>query len=303
MKKIILGMVSVLSILACSKEAQKTETTVTSVELNKTTLELIAGESETLVATVKPSDVTDKTVTWSTSNASIATVENGKVTAIKEGEATITAAAGGKAATCTVTVTQPQPNAVDLGLSVKWASYNVGATKPEEYGDYYAWGETETYYSSLNPLKWKEGKTGYNWDSYKWSDGQNVTKYCEADEKTVLEPTDDVVHVQLGGKWRMPTIAEWRELSDKCTWSWTTQNGINGYLVVASNGNSIFLPASGWRNGMGHDGLGVHGSYWSSSISSIRWSNALSMSFANSARGAGSSCDRIQGQPVRPVSE
>lgn len=302
MKKIILGMVSVLSILACSKEAQKTETTVTSVELNKTTLELVEGESETLVVTVKPDDATDKTVTWSTSDKTIATVENGKVTAVKEGEATITAKAGEKTATCSVKV-EIKMNAVDLGLSVKWADCNLGAGKPEDYGDYYAWGETETYYSSLNPLKWKEGKTGYNWDSYKWSDGQNVTKYCEADEKTVLEPTDDAVHVQLGGKWRMPTIAEWRELFDKCTWSWTTQNGINGYLVVASNGNSIFLPASGWRNGMGHDGLGVHGSYWSSSISSIRWSNALSMSFANSARGAGSSCDRSQGQSVRPVSE
>ena len=112
------------------------------------------------------------------------------------------------------------PVAVDLGLSVKWAWFNLGASLPEEYGDYYAWGETEPYYSSLDPLTWKDGKeAGYYWLSYKWcmGSGDTMTKYCTestytygyngfTDGKTVLNLEDDAAHVNLGGKWRMPTI-------------------------------------------------------------------------------------------------
>lgn len=172
----------------------------------------------------------------------------------------------------------PVPEAVDLGLSVKWASFNLGATKPEEYGDHYAWGETTPFYSCLDPLIWKDGKeSGYSWASYRWCIGspQTVTKYCTnssygyngfTDGKTVLGPEDDAAHVSLGGNWRMPTDAEWAELRENCTWTWTTQNGVNGKLVTATNGNSIFLPAVGLRYDTNLGDVGIYGDYWSSSL-------------------------------------
>ena len=126
----------------------------------------------------------------------------------------------------------PQYEAVDLGLSVKWAAYNVGATKPEEYGGYYAWGETEE-------------KSNYTWGTHKWCNGSydTMTKYCTnssygtVDNKIVLDPEDDVAHVKWGGDWRMPTFGELHELYSNCTWLWITINGINGYKVTGPNGN------------------------------------------------------------------
>ena len=272
---------------------------VTSVSLSQTSLFLMVGGSAALTATVYPSNASDKTVTWTSSNTSVATVSNGTVTAKAAGTATITATADGKSATCTVTVTQPQPEAVDLGLSVKWASYNVGASKPEEYGDYYAWGETEP-------------KKNYSWSTYKWGTSEtSLTKYNTniyrgtVDNKTVLEPEDDVAHVKLGGKWRMPTDAEWTELSTKCTWTWVTNyngSGINGRLVKATNGNSIFLPAAGsWYN-TGLSSTGDYGGYWSSSLGTDGSLEAwlVSFHFANVYMG---SSDRCGGRSVRPVTE
>lgn len=155
------------------------------------------------------------------------------------------------------------PMAIDLGLSVKWASFNLGATKPEEYGDYYAWGETEPYYSSMDPLTWKVGKeSGYSWASYKWCMGSEntMTKYCIysdwgvfgyegfTDGKILLDLEDDVAHVILGSNWRLPTDAEWAELMENCTWTWTQENGIPGVTLLSEkNANSLFMPASGLR--------------------------------------------------------
>ncbi len=173
------------------------------------------------------------------------------------------------------------PEAVDLGLpsGLKWASFNLGASAPEEYGDYYAWGETEPYYNSLDPLTWKPGKeAGYDWASYKWCMGASVTmtKYCYnncfgyqgfTDTKTVLDPEDDTANVNLGGSWHIPTDAEWMELMENCTWNWTMRNGINGYHVTASNGNSIFLPAADCLSKDSGDIDVEYGVYWSSSLS------------------------------------
>ena len=170
------------------------------------------------------------------------------------------------------------PEAIDLGLSVKWASFNLGASKPEEYGNYYAWGEIEPYYDSLDPLTWKEGKeAGYDWASYKWCMGSynTMTKYCSnssygyngfTDTKSVLDLEDDAAHENLGGNWRMPTEAEWIALQKNCTWTWTTQNGVNGRLVTGPNGNSIFLPAAGDWGKTNHDYVGSNCEYWSSSL-------------------------------------
>jgi hypothetical protein len=132
---------------------------------------------------------------------------------------------------------------VDLGLpsGTLWATCNVGANSPEEYGDYFAWGETFS-------------KDYYDWTTYKWCNGSmdGITKYSYGsyniyfiDFKSELEPEDDVAYVQWGPSWRMPTKTQQDELREHCTWTWTTQNSVNGYLVVGPNGNSIFLPVAG----------------------------------------------------------
>ena len=207
------------------------------------------------------------------------------------------------------------PVAVDLGLpsGLKWASFNLGASKPEEYGDYYAWGETEPYYSSLNPLTWKEGKeAGYDWPSYKWCMGSEntLTKYCGesslgyngfTDDKTILDPEDDAAHVSLGGNWRMPTEEEWWELRQNCTWTKATRNGVEGELVTADNGNSIFLPAAGSCNRTSLNYAGAAGSYWSSSLVSSE--SAHGVDFYSGGLVTGVPYFRCHGGSVRPVSE
>lgn len=121
-------------------------------------------------------------------------------------------------------------NAIDLGLSVKWADINVGANTPEEYGNYYAWGETEP-------------KEVYS-------------------EESRLKTSDDVAQVQWGGDWRMPTLDEWCELDSACTKSFVVQEGVFGLKMTASNGNSIFMPAAGNRRGKRCFNAGTMGFYW-----------------------------------------
>lgn len=195
--------------------------------------------------------------------------------------------------------TEPVAEAVDLGLSVKWASFNVGATKPEEYGGYYAWGETEE-------------KEEYFWGTYNWCKGTNTSifKYCTnseygtVDNKTILDPEDDVAHVKWGGTWRMPTQAEFQELAEKCTWTWTEQNGISGQLVTSSNGNSIFLPAAGYRNGTDLGGRGLRGRYWSAALSEDGSNRAYGLNFGNGDSLCNFLCYyRFYGLTVRPVTE
>ncbi len=150
---------------------------------------------------------------------------------------------------------------VDLGLpsGTLWATCNVGASAPEQYGDYFAWGETEP-------------KEVYNWETYKWCNGSDdtFTKYCtnseygKVDGKTVLDPQDDAAFVNWGLGWRMPTEAQIYELSSYCSSTRTEVNGVKGRLITGRNGNSIFLPGSGeWNNGGGAGGYS--GNYWSCS--------------------------------------
>ena len=188
--------------------------------------------------------------------------------------------------------------AVDLGLSVKWAAHNVGATKPWEYGGYYAWGETEE-------------KKNYEWNTYKWCNGRYDTmiKYCTSssygtvDNKTTLDPEDDVAHVKWGGDWRMPTKAEQDELRNNCTWTWTIQNGVNGYKVTSkTNGNSIFLPAAGSRCGTSLNGSGSGGDYWSSSLSESSSEDAYHL-YSDSGGYDWYYGNRYDGRCVRPVSK
>ena len=187
--------------------------------------------------------------------------------------------------------------AVDLGLpsGIKWASCNVGASSPEEYGGYYAWGEIEE-------------KEDYSWATYKWCNGSSstMTKYCTSssygtvDNKTVLDLEDDVAHVEWGGSWRMPTNAEQRELIKNCTWSWIALNGVDGYKVTGPNGNSIFMPVAGFRYDMEVYNRGLIGFYWSSSLYGDIC-NAYYLYFCSRYRDWILNYDRFRGLTVRPV--
>lgn len=167
--------------------------------------------------------------------------------------------------------------AVDLGLSVKWATCNVGASQPEEYGDYYAWG-------GMQPLRSMAKTSG-------------------------LTAEEDVAHVKWGGTWRMPTREDLQELLTQCTWTWTAQNDVNGYKVTGPNGNSIFLPAAGsldngWGDPNGVYRAGEAGWYWSSSSSSSSSVNpncAESLSFNSTYHDLGLTNDFERGHSIRPV--
>ena len=210
--------------------------------------------------------------------------------------------------------TTPSPvEYVDLGLpsGLKWAKCNLGASKPSDYGDYYAWGETAP-------------KADYDWATYKWmqagkSDWQYITKYTIADgqtggiwydssgafigdNKTVLAAADDAATANLGSPWRMPTADEIKELIDNCTWIWTTQDGVNGYQVDGPNGNAIFLPASGEREDSGLIDAGTKARYWSSSLRTTLNSYAHHIYFdsGNYERQGVLRCYGYSVRPVRP---
>ena len=188
-----------------------------------------------------------------------------------------------------VTPPTPQPTMeyVDLGLSVKWATCNLGASKPSDYGHYYAWGETMV-------------KAGYSWDTYKWGKENNFTKY-NTDGKTVLDPEDDAATAKLGSPWRMPTLDEINELIGGCTWKWTKKDGVEGYEVKGTNGNVIFLPAAGYRKGSKSQDIRKKGYYWSNSLSNVPGGvNARDLFFDSNNQNWGFD-DRCYGFQIRPV--
>ncbi|MDO4956878.1 MAG: hypothetical protein Q4E60_07675 [Bacteroidales bacterium] len=181
---------------------------------------------------------------------------------------------------------------VDLGLSVKWATCNVGASKPEDYGGYYAWGETST-------------KSEYTWGNCFdcFDDSGDSRSVYKIGGKTKLEPNSghDTARQNWGGSWRMPTIKELGELNSKCTWKWTTKGGHNGYVVTGPNGNMIFLPAAGFRYDTSSYYVGEYGEYWSSTLSSSNSSGAQRLNF-ESTHDTGDSY-RSFGFSVRPVTD
>lgn len=188
-------------------------------------------------------------------------------------------------------------SAVDLGLSVKWRDCNIGARYPGEKGDYYAWGETET-------------KTLYNSSTYKWHDPvtNKYTKYVTdsnygtVDNKTVLDAEDDVAHVKLGGDWRMPTMEEWKELRENCTWTLATKNNVDGLLATSKkNGNSVFFPRAGCWAGDKVERESI-GYYWCSSLYSTfaGWTAAL---YSDGGVDVGMWLGRTCGFSIRPVTK
>ena len=193
---------------------------------------------------------------------------------------------------------------VDMGLSVKWASANVGAANPEEYGHYVAWGETST-------------KRQYLYSNYKYFDADSyfsdhgfIKKYCSNsdygyngyyDSLRMLTYEDDYANVKLGGLARIPTRKEWEELKKNCTWLWTTVNGVKGYQVTSNiNGNSIFLPAGGWIEYSNKE-LNEVGYYWSADLHHYSWYGDTWELRSNKAWY--SSRERYMGMSVRAVED
>ena len=201
----------------------------------------------------------------------------------------------------------PTPSLVDLGLSVKWATCNLGASKPTEYGGYYQWAGTKDVSDTGIYLDWSNCPYHTGSDNQSgWTKYNTESSYGTVDNKTVLESMDDVASVVLGGKLRIPTDEEWMELrnTDNCSWTWTTIDGVNGYKVQSKKSgytnNWIFLPAAGYRS---YDRLvivGSYGFYWSSSLGTEGTFNACSMYLSSSLVFRGHRY-RCFGQSVRPV--
>lgn len=184
---------------------------------------------------------------------------------------------------------------VDMGGGVMWAQVNLGATIIGEYGDYYAWGETEP-------------KDYYWFDTYKYCQGkQNTyTKYCmnpsegQVDSLTTLEPEDDAAHVHWGGNWRMPTREEWEELRNNCTWTYTQENGKKGWKVTAPNGNCIFFPLAGGYTFNENHTINDSGKYRSSSLDE-KYSGSTYIVIMRTDEVTWANGSREAGLSIRPV--
>lgn len=190
-----------------------------------------------------------------------------------------------------VTTTLSAQEFVDLGLSVKWATCNLGANSPEEFGDYYAWGETKKklLYSSDNST----------------THGKSISELRSAgviDTNNNLTAKYDAATKNLGNSYRMPTKEEMEELVDSCTWVWSSYNGINGYYVESKNGNCIFLPATGYCHNTDCTGIGSYGFYWCSTGNDLDYNGAYHLHFISSYHDVYYP-SRQNGQSVRPVAE
>ncbi|MBQ6683625.1 MAG: Ig-like domain-containing protein, partial [Bacteroidales bacterium] len=257
---------------------------ITNLTLSSSAISLLKNGGAKLTATLLPADADLTALSWTTSNHLVATVDaTGNVIGRSAGTCTITARTldgSNLSATCQVMVVDPSGTAsdyVDLGLpsGTLWAACNLGATKPEEYGDYYAWGETTPYSD--------EGKTEFSWATYKYCNGseKSLTKYCTnstycdgtMDNLSELELADDVAHVVKGGYWRMPSTEQCAELIDSryTTHAWSEMNGVNGMLITSIvpgyEGNSIFLPAAGKHTNVWYTDVNASGSYWGRTLS------------------------------------
>ncbi len=313
---------------------------VTGITLSSSSLSLEVGKTQTLTATIQPADATDKSVTWTSSNTSVATVStSGKVTAKAVGTCTVTCAAqdgSGIKAECKVTVKQTGINGhafVEIG-GLKWATMNVGATTVAGsyatcYGDYYAWGETQPRYMTITrsgtnsaSFTWRNGySSGYSSDNYPTYTG------------TTLDASHDAATANWGGTWRTPTKAEFEALAAACSgssangqtpvnlintiteggiyWLSSTQTiesaytGVAGLLFVSASDISkrVFFPASGRVLGTSLDLGGTDGIYWSSSLYTSDTDCAYRLDFYSLNVTPSDNNVRYRGFTVRPVSD
>lgn len=279
---------------------------VTGLKLDKATLSLPFGNNETLTPVYTPSNANYHTsMTWASSDEHVASVSaKGVVTAKGVGTATITGTSHNNiSATCKVTVTAATPAAletVDLGLpsGTLWTNMNVGATAPEQYGDFYAWGETLTK------------DLPYTTNIYKWNNGTTttLTKYCFdskygiIDSKSTLDPADDAAYKNWGTTWRTPSEEQYEELVNNCSWEWTTVKGVPGSRFTGCTGKSIFIPAGGYIK---------QGEHLLEGEKTVLWTNTLDPESPGKAYDATSTAEsvihgttgsRYYGRNVRPVS-
>ncbi|MBR1574170.1 MAG: Ig domain-containing protein [Bacteroidales bacterium] len=295
--------------------------TLKGIQLEKE-ISLCRDETATLTAMLDPSDATAD-ITWESSDETVVTVKDGELTGVGVGTATVTAKAGSIKAECAVTILPPK-GAVDLGIELTredgttyklyWAECNLGAEKPDDYGDYYAWGETAP-------------KSDYSWETYKWCNGASnkLTKYCNKantdcwdgegspDGKTVLDPEDDAAHVQLGGKWRMPTMKEMEALlalKSKEDYTWEEFGEVAGVRITRkSTGAVLLLPAAGYRDNTSVLSAKLTCQYWSSTGflggAYMGPYDATVLFFRKGATiGSGTAYDpRNRGFSIRPVTE
>jgi hypothetical protein len=266
---------------------------------------MTVGEEFQFSAGISPSNATVKYIKWISSNPVVLSIgeDEGFAKAISPGNAYVYAVApNGNSCRTTVTVTGPGynvPEPVDLGLTSRkrWGSFNLGATVPEEYGDYFAWGETEP-------------KSNYTWGTYKYCNGTetSLTKYNQmpsfgsVDEKSLTSLThsdDPCTSLSVYG-WEMPSKEDFEELKSECTWKLSTQNGVKGYKITGKNGNSIFLPAAGYMNGSVLEKEGEYGYYWTRDLFANYPSRANYLYFndSNVTLNLGS---RMSGYTVRPT--
>lgn len=304
----------IISVKDKSNEAINTNMVIKAISpnptLSQTSLSLKETETATLSFDFLIDEGLDQSVTWKSSNPEIASVdENGKVIAIQEGVTVISVHSNQYPliqATCELTVL-PLHEYVDLGLTndegkpIYWATCNIGADNPEDYGQYFAWGATEGYY--------KNESYYFDWSTAPFNNGSSdFDKDYWNTVKDIVYPNEtlaleyDAVRQNWGGTWRMPTKSDLQQLIEKCTWTPETKNGVAGYTVKGINGNSIFLPTAGYLN--------FHGHVQSYSISIYLSSTLLPHNHAwvyiihvDSYRQYVSNDERYMGFSIRPVKE
>ncbi|MBR6277279.1 MAG: hypothetical protein IKR41_00785 [Bacteroidales bacterium] len=184
---------------------------------------------------------------------------------------------------------------VDLGLSVKWAAKNLGAENFYDNGYYFAWGEVTV-------------KENYNWQTYAFGSTGNFTKYAQGDEDTHLKPEDDAATVNMGENWRIPTHDEISELRENCQWQYAKVNGIIGFIVTGGNGNSIFVPASGYMSNTELKMQGKSANFWGANLTAydatktVAYELVAYRSTDNSVNRYAGTISRYYGEPIRAVS-
>lgn len=288
---------------------------ISSITISETSKTIRLGDELLLTASVLPNDATSKELQWTSSDETIATVTDGKVTTVSGGSVTISVRAmdgSNVSASCALIVDDPLQNHkyVDLGLpsGTLWATCNIGASSPEEYGDYLAWGETSGYPNGKDPATYS---TTYKYYSYGSYGSYKIKKYNTdssmgtVDNKLYLDPADDVACQQWGEMWMMPTMAQLAELTNEnyVTMEWTKLNGVNGVKFTSkTNGNSIFLPAAGTIAESGLAGQGEYGRYRSGELYKYMPNNAYDIYVGSSSSLLGVHyADRWYGFSVRPV--
>lgn len=301
----------------CTVSVTPKQVLVSSIVLSSSKiLCLYGGETKTLTANIYPQDATNKSVTWVSSDSSIATVENGTIIPIASGTidvyATATDGSNVNSNTCVVSVIKEPEGSVFLGTYTSdgnplfWAKCNLGAEKPEDYGDYFAWGE-------VVPKNLNDPESYRNYIFYtdpvhkKYSKYVDNENFGDVDNKTSLEPEDDAAHIILGGTWRMPTKAEMIDLVRNCKVDWETVNGVPGCLFTCKTeglgNNTLFFPKAGRvdYDGLETEYVRTDGFYWTSTLMKTYNEWGYAMKIFGNVPDSNYSNQRDNGLSIRPV--